>query len=383
MRFKGLVLAILLTFVLSSISMAQGIIKIGFFAPLTGFAAADGASAKHGALLAVKRINSKGGINGKKVKLVIYDDAVSSQQAVAIARKLIQQDKVVGVVSGSYSTPTRAAAPIYQRYHKPFVVAYATHPDITKAGNYVFRVGFLASVEGKAGGYVATKILKAKRIAVLTMDNDFGKSLSKGFIEEATKNNAKIVANLTFALGEKDMTPFLTKIKSLKPDLIYCTGYYSEGALTVKQAKELGIKAILLGQEGFDSPMFIKIAGEPSNGTIITTDLNRDDSRPIAEWFMKQYIKQYKMQPDMVGASSFDAVYVLAMAIKKAKSTNAEKIRSALAALKDFNGVTGRIKGFNSIGEVVKPVQIQKVKDLKFRYFGVVDKLSIITPPSK
>ncbi len=373
-------IAFLWLFISVSLSFAAGVIKIGFFAPLTGFAAADGASAKHGAMLAVEKINSSGGVLGKKIKLIVYDDAVSPQQAVAIARKLIQEDRVVAVVSGSYSTPTRASAPIYQRYHVPLVVAYATHPDITKAGNYVFRIGFLASVEGAAGGYVATDMLHAKRIAVLTMDNDFGRALSKGFVREARKNGAKIVANLSFALGEKDMTPFLTKIKSLGCDLIYCTGYYSEGALTVKQAKQLGIKAQILGQEGFDSPMFLKIAGKAANGTIITTDLNRDDKRPIARWFIDTYRKRYHMEPDMVGASSFDAVYVLAEAIRNAKSTEPSKIRNALAHIKDFNGVTGRIKGFTAGGEVIKPVQIQKVVDGRFTYFGVVDKPDIITP---
>ena len=382
MKIRGLVSGIILCFILSlgSTAFAKGMIKIGFFAPLTGFAAADGTSAKHAAMLAVEKINAQGGINGDIVKLVVYDDAASSQQAVALARKLIQEDKVAGVVSGSYSTSTRAAASIYQRYHTPFVVAYATHPDITKAGSYVFRVGFLASVEGKAGGYVATKKLNARNIAVLTMDNDFGRALSKGFINEAEKQGAKIVANLSFALGEKDMTPYLTKIKALHPDLIYCTGYYSSGALTSKQAKQLGIKAQLLGQEGFDSPMFLKIAGASANGVIITTDLNRDDTRPVAKWFISHYKKTYKMDPDMVGASSFDAVNILAAAIKKAGSTDAAKIKSAIAATKNFNGVTGLIKGFTKNGEVVKPVQIQKVANGQFAYFGVVDDSSVITP---
>ncbi len=380
MRLKSMVMALALLLIAGGTSFAGSVIKIGFFAPLTGFAAADGASAKHGAMLAVQKINESGGILGKKVKLVVYDDAVSSQQAVAIARKLIQEDRVVGVVSGSYSTPTRASAPIYQRFHIPLVVAYATHPDITKAGNYIFRVGFLASVEGKAGGYVATKMLHAKRVAVLTMDNDFGRALSKGFVYEAKKNGATIVANLSFALGEKDMTPFLTKIKSLNPDVIYCTGYYSEGALTVKQAKALGIKSQLLGQEGFDSPMFLKIAGKAANGTIITTDLNRDSKRPIVKWFISTYRKEFKMDPDMVGASSFDAVYVLAEAIKKAGCTKPSKIRAALASIKNFNGVTGKIKGFTKKGEVIKPVILQKVENGKFTYFGIVDKPDIITP---
>ncbi len=380
--FRILVVFTMILFVFGSIAFGDNAVKIGLFVPLTGFAAADGASAKHAAILAVEKINNEGGINGKKLELVIYDDRVKSQEAVAIARKLVEQDKVVGVVSGSYSTPTRAAAPIYQRYGIPMIAAYATHPDITKAGNFIFRAGFLAAVEGKAGGYVATKLLGAKKIAVFTMDNDFGRALSAGFVEEAKKNGAEIVANLSFALGEKDFSPMLTKVKSLKPDVLYSTGYYSEGALVAKQAKDLGLGVQIVGQEGFDSPMFLKIAGDAANGVIITTDLNRDDKREIVKWFMKEYRERYKMEPDMVGASTFDAVYILASAIKKA-GEDPKKIRDAIAATKDFEGLTGLIKGFNKLGEVVKDVQVQKVKDGRFTYFGVISDPNIITPPAK
>jgi len=379
---KFFVILVLVVFVLSSMSFAADAVKIGLFVPLTGFAAADGASAKHAALLAVEKINNEGGINGKKLELVIYDDRVKSQDAVAIARKLVEQDKVIGVVSGSYSTPTRAAAPIYQRYGIPMIAAYATHPDITKAGNFIFRAGFLATVEGGAGGYVATKLLNAKKIAVFTMDNDFGRALSSAFVKVAKKNGAEIVANLTFALGEKDFSPMLTKVKGLKPDVLYSTGYYSEGALVVKQAKDLGLNVQILGQEGFDSPMFLKIAGDAANGVIITTDLNRDDKRELVKWFIKTYKERYNMDPDMVGASTFDAVYILATAIQKA-GENPKKIRDAIAQIKNFNGLTGLIRGFNKLGEVVKDVQVQKVKDGRFTYFGVVDDPSIITPPEK
>ncbi len=380
--FRILIVFTMVLFVFGSIAFGGNTVKIGLFVPLTGFAAADGASAKHAAILAVEKINNEGGINGKKLELVIYDDRVKSQEAVAIARKLVEQDKVVGVVSGSYSTPTRAAAPIYQRYGIPMIAAYATHPDITKAGNFIFRAGFLAAVEGKAGGYVATKLLGAKKIAVFTMDNDFGRALSAGFVEEAKKNGAEIVANLSFALGEKDFSPMLTKVKSLKPDVLYSTGYYSEGALVAKQAKDLGLGVQIVGQEGFDSPMFLKIAGDAANGVIITTDLNRDDKREIVKWFMKEYRERYKMEPDMVGASTFDAVYILASAIKKA-GEDPKKIRDAIAATKDFEGLTGLIKGFNKLGEVVKDVQVQKVKDGRFTYFGVISDPNIITPPAK
>ena len=364
------------------VAFGSGTVKIGFFAPLTGFAAADGASAKRAALLAVEKVNNSGGINGKKVKLIIYDDRVSSKDAVAIAHKLIEEDKVIGVVSGSYSTPTRAAAPIYQRFGVPMIAAYATHPNITKAGNYVFRLGFRASVEGKGGGYVAAKLLKGKKIAVLTMDNDFGRALAKGFIDEAKKLGAEIVANLTFALGEKDFRPVLTKIKQYNPDVVYSTGYYSEGALVCRQAKALGLKAKLVGQEGFDSPMFLKIAGRAANGVMITTDLNRDSNRPIVQEFIANYRSKYNTEPDMVGASAFDAVYMMAMVIKKA-GTDHKAVRNGIANIKDFEGVTGKIKGFNSLGEVEKPIQVQIVKNGRFHYFGVIEDPEIITPPSR
>ncbi len=380
--FRLFLAFVMVLFMFGSVAFAGDVVKIGLFVPLTGFAAADGASAKHAALLAVEKINKEGGINGKKLELVIYDDRVKSQEAVAIARKLVEQDKVVGVVSGSYSTPTRAAAPIYQRYGIPMIAAYATHPDITKAGNFIFRAGFLAAVEGKAGGYVATKLLNAKKIAVFTMDNDFGRALSAGFVKEAKKNGAEIVANLSFALGEKDFSPMLTKVKGLSPDVLYSTGYYSEGALVVKQAKDLGLNVQIVGQEGFDSPMFLKIAGDAANGVIITTDLNRDDKREIVKWFIKEYRERYKMEPDMVGASTFDAVYILASAIKKA-GEDPKKIRDAIAETKDFEGLTGLIKGFNKLGEVMKDVQVQKVKDGRFTYFGVISDPEIITPPDK
>ncbi len=382
MRLRDLFLSMMLLFVFASVGFAATTINIGFFAPLTGFAAADGTSAKRGATLAVERINKSGGINGEKVKLIVYNDMAKSSEAVTIARELMS-DNVAGVVSGSYSTPTRASAPIYQRYHIPLVVAYATYPGITKVGNYIFRVGFLAKVEGEAGGFVAVKMLKAKKIAVLTMDNDFGKALSKGFVYEAKKDGADIIANLSFALGAKDFNPLLTRLKGMHPDLIYATGYYSEGALIARQLKALGLKTQLLGQEGFDSPMFLKIAQDAANGTIITTDLNRNDKRPIAKWFMREYTTKYKVEPDMVGASTFDAVYLLSEAMKQAKSSDHTKIRDAIAGIRDFNGVTGLIKGFNDIGEVTKAVQIQKVVNGRFKYFGVVNNPSVITPPNK
>ena len=318
---------------------------------------------------------------GRKVDLIVYDDRFSPQEAVAIANKLIERDQVVGVVSGSYSGPTRVAAPIYAKAGIPMVAGYAVHPDVTKSGESNFRQGFLGEVEGRAAGEYAVKVLKTKKPAVIYMDNDFGREISAGFIKQAEKRGAKVATSQMYKFpGEKDFRPFLTRIKDANPDLIFAAGYYNEAALIVRQAKELGIKTQILAEEGFDSPKFIELAGKDAEGVIIATNLDRDDPRPVVQNFLKNYKAAYKIDPDMVGASSYDAFMILVNAIGRAGSTNAKAIVSALKETKDYNGLTGKLSKFIK-GEIVKPVQFQVVKGGVFRRHGVVDDPEIITPP--
>ncbi|HSR11178.1 MAG TPA: ABC transporter substrate-binding protein [Thermodesulfobacteriota bacterium] len=367
---------------------AQEPIKIGFFAPITGPAAADGASAKHAVELAVKEVNDAGGIKGKKVELIVYDDRLNPQEAVAVANKLIEKDKVAGVVSGSYSGPTRVTAPIFQKAGMPMVAGYAVHPDVTwdskakKENDFIFRNGFLAEIEGAAAGEFAVKNMKAKKISLIFMDNDFGRAISSGFADRAEKLGASILTRQMYKFpGEKDFRPFLTRIKEGNPDLIFAAGYYNEAASIVRQSKELGIKAQIMGEEGFDSPKFLEIAGPAAEGVVIATNLDRDDPRPVVQNFLKNYRQAYGEDADMVGASSYDAFMVLVNAIREA-GTDPKAIQKALASTKDYNGLTGKISRFAQ-GEVVKPVQIQVVKDGKFRRMGVVDNPDVITPPTK
>jgi branched-chain amino acid transport system substrate-binding protein len=363
-------------------------IPIGFFAPITGPAAADGASAKHAVELGLKEVNDGGGINGRKVNLIIYDDRLNPQEAVAIANKLIEKDKVVGVASGAYSGPTRVAAPIFQKAGMPMVAGYAVHPDVTwdpkekKPNDFCFRNGFLGEIEGAAAAEFAVKNLKAKKIALIFMDNDFGRAISSGFAERAEKLGAAVLTKQMYKFpGEKDFRPFLTRIKEGNPDVIFAAGYYNEAASIVRQAKELGIKSQILGEEGFDSPKFLEIAGPAAEGVIIATNLDRDDPRPLVQNFLKNYRKAYNEDADMVGASSYDAFMILINAIRKT-GTDPKAIQKALLETKDYNGLTGKISRFVQ-GEVVKPVQIQVVKGGKFRRLGVVDNPEVITPPTK
>jgi branched-chain amino acid transport system substrate-binding protein len=371
-----------------SYANAQDKIKIGFFAPITGPAAADGMSAKNAVELALKEVNEAGGVRGKKIELIIYDDRLNPQEAVAIANKLIEKDKVIGVVSGSYSGPTRVTAPIFQKAQIPMVAGYAVHPDVTwdpkerRPNDFCFRNGFLGEIEGAAAAEFAVKHLNAKRISLIFMDNDFGRAISSGFAERAEKLGATILTKQMYKFpGEKDFRPYLTRIKEGNPDLIFAAGYYNEAASIVRQAKELGIKAQILGEEGFDSPKFLEIAGPSAEGVIIATNLDRDDPRPIVQNFLANYKKMYHEDADMVGASSYDAFMILIQAIEKA-GTDPKAIQKALLETKDYNGLTGKISRFVQ-GEVVKPVQIQIVKGGKFRRLAVVDNPEVITPPVK
>jgi len=361
---------------------AAEMVKVGLLAPLTGFAAADGASVKNSVDLAVEKVNKAGGLLGKKIELVTYDDRADAKEAVALAQKLIQQDKVVGLVAGSYSMPTRAVAPLFQDEGLPLVAAYAIHPDVTKAGDFNFRNGFLGAVEGRAAAYTAVELLKAKKIALLTSDNDFGRTLAEGFNEylsKFAKGKAEVVIALTYPMQEKDFKPYLSKIKEVNPDVIFSSGYYFQTGPVLKQARELGMQTQIIGEEGADSPKTLEIAGDAAEGFVIVTNLNRDDKRPFVQEFLKEYESRFKIQPDMVGASAYDAFMILCDGIKRAKSTDGKTVRDAIAATKDYDGLTGVIKGFNK-GEVVKEVQVQQVKGGRFRYFGVITDPALITP---
>ncbi|HOI81188.1 MAG: ABC transporter substrate-binding protein [Thermovirgaceae bacterium] len=380
-RLVSLVLALALIIGSVGVVSAADTIRIGLMAPLTGFAAADGLSVLQSVQLAVDQVNAKGGVLGKQVELFYVDDAANAKEAVGLARKLVQMDKVVAVVGGSYSMPTRAVAPLFQEFEIPLVAGYAVHPDITVAGDFCFRNGFLGTVEGRGAGVAAVDMLKAKTVGMLTMDNDFGRTMAEGFEQYVVSKGAKVVYSQVYPLGEKDFMPYLTAIKEADPDVVLASGYYAEAAGIVKQAYELKLRTQILGEEGYDSPKFVELAGEEAaNGTIIVTNLDRDDERPVVQAFIKEYRERYGMEPDMVGASNYDAFMIITDAIERAGTTDAHKVKDAIAALKDFDGVTGVIKGFTEIGEVIKPVQVQIVKDGVFRRFGIVDAPEVIDP---
>jgi branched-chain amino acid transport system substrate-binding protein len=355
-------------------------IKVGINVPLTGFAAADGQSALNGAKLAVAQANAAGGVNGEKIELVVYDDQASAKEAVPVATKLIEKDKVVGAVSGSYSGSTRAAAGIFQAGKVPYVVAYAIHPDITRAGEYVFRVSAMGEVQGRGGAKLVSNLGK-KKVTIITVKNDFGQALASGFKEAAPKFGLQITGEYEYAMSDRQFGALVSKVKSDSPEIIYASGYFFNAGPLVSQLRAAGITAPIIGQEGYDSDKFIEIAGPAAEGTLVTTSLDRDSDVPATKSFLADYRKANNAGADMVAASTFTATAVLIEGLKKTGGKGGDALRAAMAG-GTFVTPIGKLT-FNNLNEVAKDIQVQVVKDKAFRRHSVISDAVLLAPPTK
>lgn len=356
-------------------------VRIGFHAPLTGFAAADGESARIGAELAVEQANAAGGIDGRRIELVTYDDQAAAQQAVPIANRLIGQDQVDIAVSGSYSAPTRAAAQIFQEERIPYISAYAVHPDITCAGDYVFRTSFMGRVQGRAGAKLIGNIMGNKRVTMITLQNDFGTALAEGFRNAADRFGIEILGEYEYGIKDRRFGSIVSKVKAESPDAIYASGYYFTAAPLVSQLRAAGVDVPIIGQEGYDSAKFLEIAGDAAEGVIITTSLNRDSTRDEAQAFIEQFEDNAGFGADMVAASAHTAVKVAVAAMRRAGTGDPAKIRRAIAEIEGLPVSTGVIS-FNELGEVRKNVQVQIVRDGEWHEHAVIDDRELLAPPT-
>lgn len=378
-RLRALVsLAGLAACVASGGAWAQ--LKVGFNVPLTGFAAADGKSALDGARLAIEQANARGGVAGQKLELVVYDDQATAKEAVPVATKLVEKDRVVAAVSGSYSGSTRAAASIFQRAQVPYVVAYAIHPDITLTGDYMFRVSAMGEVQGRGGAKLVQNLGK-KRATLITVKNDFGQALAAGFKDAAPKLGLSIVSEYEYAMPDRQFGPLVSKVKADKPEVIYASGYFFNAGPLVSQLRAAGVTVPIIGQEGYDSDKFIEIAGPASEGTLVTTSLDRDSDSPATKAFLADYRKATGAGADMVAASAYTAVSVLVEGLNKTRGQGGEALKQALAQ-GQYDTPIGKLS-FNDLHEVRKDIQVQVVRDKAFKRHSVISDASLLAPPSK
>ncbi len=362
---------------------ARAEIKIGFQAPLTGFAATDGKSAKLAAEMAIKDINAAGGVLGQKLELISYDDQAKSDQAIFTANKLIGEDGVKFVVNGSYSASGRAAAPVFQKAGVVMISAYGVHPDITRAGDHVFRLVHLGPPQGRAAALFVGKNLKLRTVSAITMDNDYGQATMDGFIEAAPKYGVKVLNKYSYSLKDRQFGSIVASVKRDNPEGIYATGYFFTAGPLVAQLRAAGITAPIIGSQAFDSQKFIEIAGPASEGTYIIDSFDRARKDETLQKFFAAFSKRAGYPPEGVAAVTYSAVKLMADGLKRAGAADPEKVKDALAKTKNFSMLEGNLIGFNSLHEIILPISVNVIKDKTFKYFATLDDLAAFAPPEK
>ncbi|MED3689568.1 ABC transporter substrate-binding protein [Peribacillus butanolivorans] len=342
-------------------------IKIGVNLELSGGVASYGQSIAEGLELATAEIN-KEGIDGKKIKLIKVDNKSEASEATSGAIKLTSQDQVTAIVGAATSTNTIAQVQIAQDNKVPIISPSGTSPEITykddKLNDYIFRTSFIDPFQGTVAANFATSEVKAKSAAIyIDSASDYSKGLAAAFKEQFIANGGKIVAEEAYIAKDTDFRSTLTRLKSAKPDFIFLPGYYEEAGLIVKQARETGLDVPFMGGDGWDSPKLIEIAGAKAlNNTFITNHYSSGDPDEKIQNFVSAFKAKYKdKSPDAFNALGYDTGYYLADAIKRAGSTDSEKIKDALEKTKDLELVTGTF----TLDEKHNPIKSATILEFK------------------
>jgi branched-chain amino acid transport system substrate-binding protein len=366
---------LLLTLVVLALALrAQDTIKIGEYASLTGKEASFGQQSHKGLTLAIEELNAAGGVLGKKLELITEDNQTKPGESATAVKKLISRDKVVALIGEVASGRSLEAAPIAQAAKIPMIAPAATNPKVTQTGNYIFRVCFIDPFQGTVMAKFAQTDLKAKKVAVLSsVSNAYSVGLAKFFKETFTANGGIIVSEKNFSEGDKDFRAQLTAVKAAGADAVFVPSYYTEAALIARQARDLGLNVPFFGGDGWVADQLLEIGGEALNGCYYSTHFSPENQDPVVQAFVKKFKARWgaNENPDAFAALGYDAAYVLVDAIKRAGSTEGPKLRNALAATKNFSGVTG-VTNIDANRDASKPAAIIAIKSGKLEFLKTV-----------
>ena len=360
-------------------AFAEDVVKVGVFEPLTGANAAGGAEELDGIRLAQGLYPTvKAGGKTYKVVLAIADNKSDKVEAANAGQSLVDRDKV-NVILGSWGSGlSMAAGPIFMAGKIPAIGLSCTNPLVTKGNPFYFRVCFIDPFQGTVMATYAHKNLGAKKaVLIREVSNDYSVGLAKFFSDSFVKltgDKAAIVATLNYNTGDQDFSAQLTQIKSLKADVIFAPGNYTESALIIKQARELGIKTPFLGGDTWEIAEFINVGKAAVEGSVLSTFFDNDAAlTPNSKTFVGAYQKKYGKQPSGTAVLGFDG-YLLALdAIKRAGTIEPGKIRDAIAATKKFPGASGYVTFAAGSNDPVKSAVIKEVKGGKFVFKTTVN----------
>ena len=347
---------------------ASDVIKVGEVGSMTGTEGTFGVSTHNGIELAIKQINAKGGVKGKKLELISMDDQGKPEEAATAVTKLITQNKVAAILGEVASSRSMAMAPIAQQYQIPMISPSSTNPKVTELGDYIFRVCFIDPFQGTVMAKFAAENLKLKKVAILRdVKNDYSVGLADYFAKKFKEMGGTIVADQAYSSGDTDFKTQLTNIKGKGPEALMVPGYYTEVGLIARQAREAGITVPLLGGDGWDSPKLAEIGGKSVEGSYFSNHYSQEDQSAEVQTFVTEYKKAYNAVPDGLAAMGYDAALVLADAMNRAPDLNSASVRTAIAQTVNFPGVTGTIT-INSDRNAVKPAVVLVVENGQYKY---------------
>ncbi|MBK8550869.1 MAG: ABC transporter substrate-binding protein [Ignavibacteria bacterium] len=344
-------------------------INIGEYESLTGSEATFGQSSHNGLVLAVEEVNNSGGLLGKQINLITEDNQGKPSETQTVVQKLINRDKVVAIIGEVASSRSKAGAPICQAAKIPMITPASTNPEVTTIGDYIFRVCFIDPFQATVMSKFAINSMKVTKIALLIdQKNAYSTGLADNFRQVYTSMGGQIVEEQKYSAGDKDFKAQLTAIKATNPEAIFIPGYYTDVNLISIQAREIGLTCPLFGSDGWESEKLTEgKAKDALEGSFFSTHVSADDPSPKIQDYIKKYKSKYNKEPDAMSFLAYDAGMILFDAIKKANSTEGEKIKNELAKTKDFPGVTGIIT-INQQRNAVKPAVVLEIKDGKFVY---------------
>jgi branched-chain amino acid transport system substrate-binding protein len=329
----------------NSTSSSGNEIVIGEYGSLTGPEATFGVSTDQGVKMAIDEINAAGGINGKKIRVVVEDDQSKPEEAATAVSKLISQNNVVAVIGEVASSNSLAAAPIAQQNKIPMITPSSTNPKVTQVGDYIFRVCFIDPYQGEALAHFVKENLGMNRAAILRdVKSDYSMGLADFFQRTFTSLGGQIVADQSYAKGDSDFKAQLTALKTTNPQAIFVPGYYTDIGQIAIQARDLGMNQPLVGGDGWESPKLIEIGGKALEGCFYSNHYHADDPDPKVRTFVEKYKERYGQKPDSLAALGYDAMLVLSEAMKRTGGKlDGTSIRDQIAATKGFSSVTGNI----------------------------------------
>ncbi len=354
-------------------SFGSSEIVVGHYASMTGSTAHFGQDTDKAARMAFDEVNAAGGLVGKKVRLVTLDTRGDSAEAANAVSRLIDVEKVTALLGEVASSLSLAGGRVAQRRQIPMISPSSTNPKVTDVGDYIFRVCFIDPFQGKVMANFARGSLKLDKVAILKdVKNDYSIGLAEAFKSAFTAQGGTIALEQSYSQGDTDFSAQVTAIKNSGAQGIFIPGYYSEVGAIARTAQRLGLKVPLMGGDGWDAPDLVKIGGDALEGSYYSNHFALDMATPKAQKFIADFKTKYGQEPTGLGALGYDAAAVLFDAIKRAGKLDTKAIRDALAATKDFAGVTGKIT-IDPQRNAQKSAVVLKITGGKAKFESVVE----------